>query len=200
MRTISIQRSLRTRSRIIALLWLAGLLGLAFGIAEAQDLKTGDPNKVMAGFIRNFAHYVIWPTNAFADEHSPWRIGIVGDDPLGDVLEKTLAGRSEQGRAFEVVRAKSVSELPFCQIVFLEEKDSAKRRAALDQLRDKPVLTVSDLPRFLQDDGIIQFQIRERIEMNINLDQARAVSLNIPAKVLEVTREVVENGKPRKLR
>jgi hypothetical protein len=62
------------------------------------------------------------------------------------------------------------------------------------------VLTVADSPEFLQEGGIIQFQVRERIEMSVNLDQARAVSLNIPAKMLEVTVEVVENRTKRKLR
>jgi hypothetical protein len=42
--------------------------------------------------------------------------------------------------------------------------------------------------------------IGERIEMSINLDQARSVSLTIPAEMLEVSREVVENAAVRRLR
>jgi hypothetical protein len=36
--------------------------------------------------------------------------------------------------------------------------------------------------------------------MSINLDQARRASLGIPAKLLEVSNEVIENGSLRRLR
>jgi hypothetical protein len=190
----------RKRLLICALFGLAGLLMLFCGIAPAEDVKTSDPNKVKAAFIRNFAHYVNWPTNAFAGEHAPWRVGILGDDPFGDVMEKALEGRKEQERAFEIVRADTVDGLPPCQIVFIAYGSAAKRRAALAALKDSPVLTVGDAPDFLQEGGIIRFQVRERVEMSINLDQARAASLRIQSKMLEVSREVLENGAVRKLR
>jgi hypothetical protein len=53
---------------------------------------------------------------------------------------------------------------------------------------------VGDAPDFLQEGGIIQFQIEDRVEMSINLDQARSASLAIQTKMLEVSRNVVENG------
>jgi hypothetical protein len=53
---------------------------------------------------------------------------------------------------------------------------------------------VGDAPEFLDEGGIVRLVARERIEMSINLDQARAASLSIPTKMLEVSREVLENG------
>jgi len=53
---------------------------------------------------------------------------------------------------------------------------------------------------FLDEGGIIRLTAGERIEMSINLDQARAVALTIPSKMLEVSREVVDNGVLRRLR
>ncbi len=163
-------------------------------LAVAQEVVTASPNKVKAAFLRNFTRYVSWPADAFADDHSPWRICILGNDPFGDILDKTVAGRFEQGRAFQVFRAETLNELPRCQIVYIAYKDAAKRRAALAELKKSPVLTVSDAPDFLQEGGIIQFQIGDRVEMNINLDQARSASLAIQTKMLEVSRDVVENG------
>jgi hypothetical protein len=183
-----------------ALFRWAGWLVLLGGITLGQDLKTSDPNKVMAAFIRNFAHYVTWPTNAFGDDHSPWSVGILGDDSFGELVEKMFAGRVEQGRSFKVFRADKLDELTQCQIVFIAFKDPVKRRAALNALKNLPVLTVGDTPEFLEEGGIIRFQVKDRVEMSINLDQSRAVSLNIPSKMLEVTVEVVENGTTRKLR
>ena len=135
-----------------------------------------------------------WPANVFADDRSPWRICVLGSDPFGDSLDKTLTGRSEQGRVFQILRAENLSELPRCQIVYIAYKDAAKRRAVLAELKNLPVLTVSDAPDFLQEGGIIQFQIGDRVGMSINLDQARSASLAIQTKMLEVSQNVVENG------
>lgn len=159
-----------------------------------------NPYKVKAAFLRNFAHYVSWPDQALPAGNAPWCIGILGPDPFGDILETTLNGRTEQGRAFVIVRAARLDELPLCQIVFVTYPDAATRRAVLAALKQKPVLTVGDEPEFLPDGGVIGFQVTDRVRMSINLDQARAVSLTIQTKMLEVSSEILENGELRRMR
>lgn len=169
-------------------------------IVAGQELVVANPNKVKAAFLRNFTHYVTWPVDVFTGEHSPWKICVLGNDPFGDILENTLKGRTEQGRSFEIHRADTVNELPRCQIVYVAYQDAAKRHAALTELKKSSILTVSDAPDFLREGGIIQFQVGDRVEMSINLDQSRSAFLTIPTKMLEVSREVVENGAVKKWR
>ncbi len=185
--------------RIIRLIALLSLLSLAYSTA-GEALVTQNPYKVKAAFLRNFAHYVSWPYNAFADSDSAWCIAVLGPDPFGEILETTLAGRSEQGRPFEIVRASSPKDLPPCQIVFVAYSDSTQRRTVLSELKNKPVLTVGDAPQFLEEGGIIRFQVGERIRMGVNLDEAKAASLNIQTKMLEVASEILENGAVRQRR
>jgi hypothetical protein len=98
------------------------------------------------------------------------------------------------------VSAGTLDQLPPCQIVFVGYESPARRRAALGELKKLPVLTVGRAPEFLNEGGIIRLLAGERIEMSINLDQARAASLTIPSKMLELARDVVENGTVRKWR
>jgi len=170
------------------------------GGATAQARPTEQRSQVEAAFLRNFARYVTWPAVAFANERSPWVVCILGEDHFDDTLDKTLQGRMEQGRAFEVARLRASDRLTACHIVYVGYEGSAKRRAVLNELKTKPVLTVGDAPEFLDEGGIIRLLAGERIEMSINLDQARAASLAIPSKMLEVSRDVLENGSMRKLR
>ena len=180
---------------------IALLLMLYFPETGAsQEAVTANPNKVKAAFLRNFAHYVTWPAEVFTGVGSSWKICVLGNDPFGDILDQSLSGRTEQGRPFEIHRAETLNELPRCQIVYVAYQDAAKRRAALAELRKSSILTVGDAPDFLREGGIIQFQIGERVEMSINLDQSRYASLTIPTKMLEVSRDVVENGAVRKWR
>jgi hypothetical protein len=185
--------------------WLAGLL-LVFCLQQQPILAAGqeyvavNPYRVEAAFLRNFAHYVTWPPHAFRKNSTPWHIGILGPDPFNAFLEHTFQGRTEQGRSFKIFRADRLDGLPPCQIVFIAFHDPVKRRAALDALKDKPVLTVGEASDFLREGGIIRFQVGDRIRMSVNLDQARSVSLSIQTKMLEVSDQVLENGLVRKMR
>jgi hypothetical protein len=184
---------------------MSGLLVLMFwlslcGAAGANQSKLEDPNRVKAAFVRNFAHYVKWPQTAFESAESPWHIGVLGDASLGEVLESALRGRIEQGRRFEIHAADVLNKLPPCHIVVVAFEDSRKRRAALAELKGKPVLTVGDAADTLKDGGIIRFELSDRIQMGVNLDQARAASLSIPTEMLEVSTEVLEHGVVRRMR
>ncbi len=185
--------------RLAGLIFVLSLIQMP-GFAAGQEWATGNPYKVEAAFLRNFSHYVTWPAATFADARSPWRIGILGRDPFGDTLEKTLKGRVEQGRTYEIFRADKLEDLPECNIIFIAYRDAARRRAVLAELRGKPVLTVGDAAEFLQEGGIIRFEVGDRVKMSINLDRARSASLTIQTKMLEVSDHVVENGVVRRLR
>lgn len=123
-----------------------------------------------------------------------------GATPLATCSKKTFQGRSEQGRSFEIYRAETVGGLPLCHILFLGYKEPAQRRGALAALKGRPILTVGEAPYFLGEGGIIRFEISDRVEMSVNLDQARASSLRIQTKMLEVAVEIVENGTTKRRR
>lgn len=173
---------------------IALVLSAGFSVTAGQALVTPDPREVEAAYMRNFARYVSWPAGALPAPGAPWRVGVLGRDSFAEVLERTLRGRTEQGRAFEIHRAASVWDLPACQIVFVGEDDPGRRRRALRALEGKPVLTVGDAPEFLREGGVIQFVVGDTVRMSVSLDQARAGSLQIQTKMLEVSREVLENG------
>jgi hypothetical protein len=181
---------------VVALLCALFLPGRAAG----QEAGMENPNKIKAAFLRNFAHYVTWPEKAFADPKAPWHVCVLGKDPFGEILDRTLAGRTEQGRPFEVYRAETLGELPTCQIVYVAYHESTERRAALAALKNRPALTVGEARDFLSEGGMIRFQLGERVEMSINLDQARLAALQIQTKMLEVSHQVLESGTLRTLR
>jgi len=180
----------RRRAALFSLLvfWFQPCLGADEGIAKAN------PARIEAAFLRNFAHYVSWPSHAFAGDQTPWRVCILGADPFGELLEDTFKGRLEQGRSFVVVRADSAADARPCQIAYLAYRSSESRRAALAELANRPVLTVGDDPAFLHEGGMIRFQVSDHVGFGVNLDRANAAALKIPTKMLEVAHEVVENG------
>jgi len=190
-------RSAGCQRRALAGLVLAPFV--PFG-SRAEDIPTPGAEEVEAAFMRSFTRYVTWPSHAFAEPDSPWSVCVVGSDRFDEVLDRTFAGRTERGRPFGVTRAHTSEELLRCHIVFVGYDSSLRRRAALEALKRRPVLTVGDAPDFLFEGGIIRFEVRDRVAISINLDQARSSSLGISTKMLEVARDVVDNGTLRRLR
>ena len=190
----------RTQIRLLGWFRLCLIILLLLRLPVGSVAAAENPFKVKAAFLRNFAHYVNWPNDAFSDSVSPWCIGILGPDPFGEVLETVLAGRTEKGRTFTVLRANKPEDLRRCQIVYITYTDAGARRTALRSLNDKPILTVGDAPDFLNEGGVIRFQVGDRVSMSINLDQARAVLLTIQTKMLEVSSEILENGAIRRMK
>jgi len=187
---------------VVALLLAAVVLPTALpgGHVAAQGAVVAQRARVEAAFLRNFARYVTWPAQTFPAEHSPWTVCVAGGNHFDESLERTFEGRLEQGRAFRVWRAVTMERLDACQIVFVDMDNGAARRDVLGRVKNSPVLTVGSAPEFLREGGVIRLAAGETVEMSVNLDQARQASLVIPAKLLEVSHEVLENGTLRRLR
>lgn len=170
------------------------------GGVYAQLLITQNPNKIKAAYLRNFTHYVEWPRQAFDDSVSPWNICVLGEDPFGDVLEKTFGDRVERGRSFAVHRAVALNKLPNCQIVYVAYSNIKKQRDILRALETMPVLTVGEGKEFVIEGGMVGFIVGERVEFDVNLDRAVGSGLTIQTKMLEVSHEVLKDGTVRSLR
>jgi predicted transcriptional regulator len=196
------QPDLRRRRRIIFGSVLGGLLlwTLLGRGADTTPKAPRDEVTIMVRYLQALPSSVQWPTNTFATPEQSWRVGVLGPDRFEDKLEAALrnekAGRrGETQRGFEIWHAQTLKDLPPCQIIFIALKDPDEIKNVLAELKDRPVLTVSEQDRFLYLGGIIEFSTQNRnVRMAINLDQARAANLKIPADMLEVTSEVIENG------
>jgi hypothetical protein len=176
----------------------AGLL--LTGRATDADLHSRNPHDVMAGYLQTLPAYVEWPTNTFAAPEEPWRIGVLGMNPFGERLERSVRGRNIRGRSLEIWHAAKLSNLPPCEIIFIAGKEADEIKGILLELGPRPVLTVSEHDNFLALGGMIQLRGRDPVQILIDLDHIRAAHLNVPGDLLEVASEVIENGRLRTIK
>lgn len=140
--------SIPRRPRYGALQKICLLLGWLAVAVPAPVPAQEDQAKVKAAFAYNFTQHITWPTNLFAGAQAPIIIGVLGDAPLGDLIEKTAAGKLSQGRPVVVRRCGRVEDLAGCHLVFLRQTDRRRQLEILTALRGKPVLTVCDSDSF----------------------------------------------------
>jgi hypothetical protein len=160
----------------------------------AQAVRASE-YQVKAVFLFNFAQFVDWPAEAFADSGSAVTICVLGADPFGDFLDQTVRDERVGGRALQVRRYRSVDEINTCHILFISRSDRAPTADVLAGLKRRPILTVSDIDGFAERGGIIGFVTdRQRIRLKINVLAAEAAHLTISSKLLRVAETIPATG------
>lgn len=142
--------------------------------------------QIKAAFLYNFAKFVDWPSNASNDEKNIFKIGILGDDPFGaeiSVIEKKLV----RGMPLKIIRAASLSELGGCRVIFLSASIELQLAGILEQLCEKPVLTVGDTSGFAHQGVMINLiTVGNKIRFQINQASADRAGLKISSHLLRL--------------
>ena len=142
--------------------------------------------QLKAIFLYNFTQFVEWPANSFASPQSPMVIGVLGADPFGNYLEETIAGEKINGHPLQIKYFKDANEINGCQVLFINLPES-KRQQAVEKLKGKKILTVSDDPDFMKRGGMIRFFTKEgKIKLQVNLEAAKTESLVLSSKLLRL--------------
>jgi hypothetical protein len=160
------------------------LLGASNG--HAQTVPTSE-YQLKAVFLFNFAQFVEWPPQAFADAETPLVIGVLGEDPFGSYLDETVRGEAMKGHPMVVRRYREVEEVEACHILFISQTRAGRMEQILTRLNGQNVLTVSDAPGFARQGGMIEFVTnRNKIRLRMNLEAARVADLTISSKLLRL--------------
>jgi hypothetical protein len=171
-----------------ARLFLLGLLLLrAGGLADAQEDSQPTEYQIKAAFIFNFAKFVEWPAAAFAKASSPMVVGVLGENPFHDALEKTIRNKTVDEHPVIIMQFRSATDATNCHILFISSSEKARLPQILKQLNGSSVLTVGEMPGFIEAGGMINFVLEgTKIRFQINNDAANSVGLKISSKLLNL--------------
>jgi hypothetical protein len=177
---------------LLALLLLAAALPISAADKDAVAAPRTH-SQLLATYLHKLPQYIEWPKETFADEQTPFVIGIVGDDPFqadSDIADGTITVRSGEAPmqailrrigAGETIRIKSgdkslivrrlvvkvfqrpQEEVASCHLLFVSANE--KRWPDVLKLLDKSsVLTVGEAPEFIDRDGMINCVARKTVD------------------------------------
>jgi hypothetical protein len=155
--------------------------------AEPTTAPLALERESMATFLYNFTVFVGWPASAFAGPEAPFVLGVLGQDPLGEVLDTALRGKTYAGRSIRVVRFPTGAKPAGCHLLFISRSEEPRLQAILRDLQGQKTLTVSDLERFAQRGGMIAVtKPQKRVQLAINLDRTRGAALTPSTRFLSL--------------
>jgi uncharacterized protein DUF4154 len=198
MRPRTARRRLRTeqpgrRSAPVPVSGRAGILLLLASVAlsGAPRAQTGPPPsfeyEVKASFVYTVAKFVDWPEGSFNDPGAALVFGVLGDDPIEELLRRTVAGKSVGGHPVEVVRLKDSEDPGPCHVLFISRSEAAHVDEVIARLGNSSVLTVGEFDRFAQRGGVLRLRLEENmVRFEVNVDAAQRAHLQISSKILKL--------------
>ena len=170
-----------------------GIWMLEFGAFLSLPAEPTREYQLKAVFLYNFTQFIEWPTNAFENKESPLVLGVLGSDPFGALLEETVRNEQVQGRRLELKRYRTLAEIKTCHILYIGQSEARRLDRALEGLKGKPVLTVSDIAGSVLRGVMIEFVTeRNRVRLRINPEAAKGSGLTLSSKLLRAS-EVVSS-------
>jgi hypothetical protein len=173
---------------------VAGLLLFVFVVIHSASAAAPKPSEydVKAAYLFNFGKFVKWPAS---NDARNFTICVLGQDHFGEALDRTVSGEKINSLPVVVRRIASVDEAAGCRVVFIDASEERRLATVLPILSRAGVLTVSDMPTFLDRGGMIQFQlVGDRVRFEVNLDAAERAGLALSSDLLKVATKVRRGG------
>jgi hypothetical protein len=165
----------------LSLIWL-----LSVGAGRAQESQPTE-YQIKAAFLFNFAKFVEWPEEAFSEPNTPIVIGVLGKNPFGDDLERTVRGKTINGRSLTIKEFRSPTEARDCHILFISTSEKTRLPEVFESLQGASVLTVGETERFTEAGGMINFVLEgSKIRFQVNDAAAKSAGLKISSKLLSL--------------
>jgi hypothetical protein len=142
---------------------------------------------IKAVFIYNFTQFIDWPPGTFASPESPFVIGILGEDPFQSYMDETVSNEKVKGHSIVVERYQNLNDVKNCHILYICASEAERMQEILLRAKKGKMLTISDVPGFANNGGMICFVTRNnKIKLQINPSPVKAAELNISSKLLQV--------------
>jgi hypothetical protein len=171
---------------------------LLWAIAAPHGAIASGPSEyeVKAAFLYNFAHFVEWPLDAFANPTDPLRLCVLGNDPFGPDLDRVVEDKTVNDHPLVVERIQRVDDAQGCHIAFVTASEPFGLTDMLAALERSNVLTVGEASEFLEHGGMIAFRIRDnKVRFAVNVEAAAQARIKISSKLLKLADLVV--GQPK---
>lgn len=167
--------------------WCLGILILFSGWFIHAQTPAPSEYQLKAAFIYNFTKFIDWPAEAFANEESPFVIGILGENPFGDYLNQATANKAINTHPITIQIFRELADVKPCHLLFVNQSKMSEVPEAFKKLASFPVLTVGESGQFIEAGGIVNFvEEARKIRFQINEPAAKAAKLKMSSKLLSL--------------
>lgn len=168
----------------------AAVLAAAVSATAAAAQDTDQEYRLKAAFVYQFSQFVDWPDAAWGNLEDV-ELCVSGAEALRRELERLVTGESLRGLPY-VVRALGPQDaVASCQVLVVTARSKGDVTELLRDTVGRPILTIGETDRFLDDGGIIRLTLAERrVRFDVSASEARRAGLRISPQLLDLARAI----------
>lgn len=167
---------------LIHILWVSCLLGKITG-SYAEPIPEYD---MKAAFLYNFAVFTEWPTALGKNLN----LCILGTDSFGSSLED-INGKPVNGARLNIFRISNFRHINTCNMLFFGESERSDAQRIIEEIGDRPILTVTDANGLVEEGIIIGMQlVKNKLIFEVNAESSERTKLVLSSKLLRLARKI----------
>lgn len=187
---------IRNTKRLLCLLFVITTTIALSPPLRAKDYDKSKANKVKAAYLYNFSKFVRWPDFVFENEHTPFVIGVLGNQQFTEIIRTTVKGKKVAAHpvVVQLLHWRNQDDrftIQHCQILFVCQSQKNQLDEIKDIIKGHPVLLVGESNDFAIQGGMIGFVIEKgKIVFEINQEALEQAALKASSKLLKLARVV----------
>jgi len=151
--------------------------------------KQASEYELKAAFLLHFMDFTQWPNN------NDRIVCVYGNSPFKKYLQ-TLNRIKPQHQQVLIKYTADLNDANDCNILFITRSKKHRLKQILSALKNRPLLTVSDIEGFAANNGMVEFTTKsDRIRLVINLRAVRKPGIKLSSNLIELARLVGEQPK-----
>jgi hypothetical protein len=172
------------------LLWLA-FMAAGGAFVELPKLQAQHPKateyEVKATYLYNFTRFVEWPAQGSPGQGDSFAICVLGENPFGPALQAAVAQETIGGKNIVAKQILATQDAANCRVLFISSSEDKRLKQILGSLGTASILTVSDLPKFAERGGMVQFVLEgNKVRFEVNPVTAERAGLTLSSELLKV--------------
>ncbi len=168
-----------------ALTAVCGMLGVGTVLAQ-----TATAPALKAAFLFNFAKFTEWPAETLGPG-AALVLCVAGDPRVSKALEEATSGRALEGHPLTTRVIDIDGPVQSCHMLYVEEPDTRQAQQLVERVKDKPVLTVSDLGNFAEMGGVANLFVEDgKMRFAVNTDSMQRSKLRLSSRLLSLAKIV----------
>lgn len=169
-------------------------IGLYLNLFSAIASEKIESKHLLSAIIIKLSHFIQWPE--IKDKKNNIRLCLYGESPYSEILNQSV--EHHPFIRYPIKTYQNINEVnSHCDILYIAPSKLATLKKDVSYLKTYPILTVSDIPGFEKNGGMIEISIKNnKLSIAINIDSAKKAELKIDTPLLNIASGSKKGEKP----
>ena len=120
-----------------------------------------DRVKVKAQYLKSLSSYATWPKSSIQAKNASFDLCILGENNFKNYLQEIYTEKARiKNKSVRVLYINKAHEAAGCHVLFISRSEDEKISEILAYTEDKPILTISEIRGFVEQNGLFQFYMK----------------------------------------